>query len=74
VLPLAGLIDLAAERDQLNRPLAEADAEVARLSAKLADEQFRSKAPANVIARQEEMLAAARSRAEGLQARLNELG
>jgi valyl-tRNA synthetase len=74
VLPLAGLIDLAAEREKLTKQRAEAEAEAARLSAKLSDEQFRSKAPENVIARQEEMLAAARSRVEGLQARLNELG
>jgi valyl-tRNA synthetase len=74
VLPLAGLIDLDAERGKLTKRLAEAQAEVDRLSAKLGDEQFRAKAPEHVIARQEEMLAAARSRAEGLQARLNELG
>jgi valyl-tRNA synthetase len=74
VLPLAGLIDLAAEREKLTKQRAEAEAEAARLSAKLSDEQFRSKAPEKVIARQEEMLAAARSRVEGLQARLNELG
>jgi valyl-tRNA synthetase len=74
VLPLAGLIDLAAEREKLTKQRAEAEAEAARLSAKLSDEQFRSKAPEEVIARQEEMLAAARSRVEGLLARLNELG
>jgi valyl-tRNA synthetase len=73
VLPLAGLLDLDAEREKLTKQLTEARADIERLAARLSDEQFRSKAPANVIARQEEALAAARSRAEGLQARLAEL-
>ena len=73
VLPLAGLLDLDAEREKLTKQLTEARADIERLASRLSDEQFRSKAPANVIARQEEALAAARSRAEGLQARLAEL-
>jgi valyl-tRNA synthetase len=44
-----------------------------RLQGKLANEQFRSKAPADVVAREEEKLAAALSRAEGLRGRLAEL-
>jgi valyl-tRNA synthetase len=47
---------------------------VRRLSAKLGNEQFRSKAPAVVVAREEERLVAVRSRAEGLRGRLGELG
>jgi valyl-tRNA synthetase len=74
VLPLAGLIDLEAERSRLSTQLAEAENEVRRLESKLANEQFRSKAPAEVVAREEERLTAARSRAEGLRGRLSELG
>jgi len=74
VLPLAGLIDVEAERARLSGQLAEAENEVRRLEAKLADEQFRSKAPAEVVAREEEKLAAARARAERLRGRLAELG
>jgi valyl-tRNA synthetase len=73
VLPLAGLIDVDAERSRLSAQLAEAEGEVRRLEGKLANEQFRSKAPAEVVSREEEKLAATRSRAEGLRGRLAEL-
>jgi valyl-tRNA synthetase len=73
VVPLAGMIDLDAERTRLSSQVAEAEGEVRRLEAKLGNDQFRSKAPAEVVAREEERLAAARSRAEGLRQRLAEL-
>ncbi|MBI1885576.1 MAG: valine--tRNA ligase [Chloroflexi bacterium] len=72
-VPLAGLLDVEGERQRLSRQLAEAEAEVRRIEGKLADGQFRRKAPAAVVAREEERLAAARSRREGLSGRLAEL-
>ena len=74
VLPLAGMIDVESERSRLTAQLREAAGEVSRLEQKLGNEQFRSKAPAQVVAREEEKLAAARSRAEGLRGRLAGLG
>ncbi|MFB3094198.1 MAG: valine--tRNA ligase, partial [Dehalococcoidia bacterium] len=73
VLPLAGLIDVEAERARLSKQLAEAEAEVKRLEGKLANAAFREKAPAAVVAGEEEKLAAARARQEGLRQRLAEL-
>jgi valyl-tRNA synthetase len=73
VLPLAGLIDLDGERARLSKQLAEAEAEVKRLEGKLANAAFREKAPAAVVAREEEKLAATRARLEGLRQRLAEL-
>ena len=73
VLPLAGLLDIEAERARLRGQAAQAEAEVQRLEAKLANEQFRSRAPQEVVAKEEGKLAAARARLEGLQARLREL-
>jgi len=73
VVPLAGLFDLEAERARLGRQVDDAQAEVARLEAKLANEQFRTRAPAAVVGREEEKLAAARACLEGLRARLEEL-
>ena len=73
-LPLATLIDVDVERERLQAQLTEAESEVKRLQAKLANEQFRSKAPAPVVAREEEKLVGARGRAEGLRRRLAELG
>jgi valyl-tRNA synthetase len=72
-LPLAGLLDIEAERTKLTTQLAEAEADVKRLEAKLANQEFRSKAPEHVVAKEEERLAAAFSRAEGLRQRLREL-
>ena len=74
VVPLAGLIDTDAERAKLSKQLAEAEGEIKRLEGKLANEQFRSRAPAEVVAKEQEKLAAAESRAEGLRGRLAELG
>jgi valyl-tRNA synthetase len=54
--------------------MAEAEAEVGRLEAKLGNAAFREKAPATVVAKEEEKLAAARARLEGLRQRLAELG
>jgi len=73
VLPLAGMIDVESERSRLAAQLRTAEGEVDRLEQKLGNEQFRAKAPADVVAREEEKLAAARSRADGLRGRLGEL-
>jgi valyl-tRNA synthetase len=74
VLPLAGLIDLDAERDRTTKELQEAQSQVDRLSQKLGNAEFRSKAPTDVVARQEEILASAKSRLTALEQRLAELG
>jgi valyl-tRNA synthetase len=73
VLPLAGLLDIDAERARLHAQATEAEAEVERLAGKLANEQFRSRAPQEVVAKEEGKLAAAQARLDGLQARLREL-
>jgi valyl-tRNA synthetase len=72
-LPLAGLLDIEAERSKLTAQLREAEAEISRLEAKLANEEFRSKAPANVVAKEKERLVAAGARVDGLRLRLREL-
>jgi valyl-tRNA synthetase len=73
VLPLAGMIDVEAERSRLSTQLEEAENEVQRLEGKLSNEEFRSKAPAEVVRREGEKLSAARSREAGLRGRLAEL-
>jgi len=74
VLPLGGMVDLDAERMRLAKQVAEAEAEVGRLEAKLGDEQFKSRAPAQVVAKEEERLATARGRLGGLRESLAEVG
>jgi valyl-tRNA synthetase len=52
-VPLEGLVDVAAERIRLARELQRAEEELARLEARLAREDFRQRAPAEVVAREE---------------------
>ncbi len=73
-LPLAGLVDLAAERARLQEALRAAEAEVARVQAKLANPAFAQKAPPAVVEKERQRLARATEEAERLRARLGELG
>ena len=72
-LPLAGMIDLAAERARVRKELEAVAADVVRREAKLANEGFTAKAPAAVIARERDGLVTARAALEKLQVRLSEL-
>jgi valyl-tRNA synthetase len=72
-LPLAGLIDLAAERARLTKELEQAEGDVARREAKLSNEGFVGKAPANVVQRERDSLEAARAALAALRGRLAEL-
>ncbi len=51
---LAGLIDVDAELDRLAREAEKARADLARVEGKLANEQFTSRAPAEVVAKERE--------------------
>jgi valyl-tRNA synthetase len=74
VLPMGGMFDLEAERQRLEKQIAAAEAEVERLQGKLTNEEFLAKAPAAVVEREREKLAAAQARLAGLRERLTELG
>jgi valyl-tRNA synthetase len=50
---LAGVVDVGAERQRLGRELRKVDDELARTETKLAREDFRLRAPAEVVAREE---------------------
>ena len=73
ILPMAGLFDIAAERQRLNKQLAASESEVERLQGRLADESFLAKAPPPVVQKEREKLEAARARSAGLRQRLAEL-
>jgi valyl-tRNA synthetase len=72
-LPLAGLVDLEAERARLEKELAEVEARIARSEALLAGE-FAQKAPAAVVAREREKLEDLRAARQQLEERLARLG
>lgn len=56
-IPLAGVLDFDAERERLGKALSQALIEVDRLSAKLSNVGFRTKAPVEVVEEQERKLA-----------------
>jgi valyl-tRNA synthetase len=68
-LPLAGAVDLAQERERLQKELAETEAQIKRLSGLLAG-PFAQRAPAAVVAKEQEKLAGYEAEAAQLRGRL----
>jgi len=69
-LPLAGLVDLEAERARLEKELTESQSQVERLE-KLLASPFAQKAPPDVVAKEREKLAAYQETAERLKQQLD---
>ena len=74
VLPLEGLIDLAAERTRLSKDRDKLIADAKKISQKLANADFVSRAPEEVVAENRERLQAAELEIARLQAALDRLG
>ena len=72
-LPLAGLIDVEKETARLTKERDNLEKEIARLSGKLANEGFTSKAPAAVVAAEREKLAGYEEKIALLRTRLADL-
>ena len=72
-LPLAGLVDLEREQARLSKELADVEADIARAAGLLANERFVAKAPAEVVQKERDKLAAAEERKAALAARLEML-
>ncbi len=68
-LPLAGMVDIDAERARLSKELAEAQSQIERLE-RLLGSDFAKKAPAPVVAKEREKLSAYKETAEKLKAQL----
>ena len=73
LIPLAGVIDVKARRAKLEKDLAKVEAEIKSLSARLANQNFVSKAAPEVVQGAREALAEAQKQAEILRDRLNQL-
>ena len=74
VVPLAGVVNLEAERRRLGDELAGAEEHSQRLSARLDDARFTSRAPAEVVERERHRLEELQQRQATLQTLLNDLG
>ena len=68
VLPLAGVIDVDAEKKRLEREVQKTLGEIAKIDKKLGDDRFLSKAPAHVIEEQRRR----RAESEQTQAKLSD--
>jgi valyl-tRNA synthetase len=74
ILPLVGLVDLDAERKRLRNELDKQAQQIAGLENKLANEGFRNKAPAEVVAKEQQRLQELRVTQTKLQDTLARLG
>jgi valyl-tRNA synthetase len=70
LVPMAGLIDAAAEAERLGKLLARAQADLTKVRARLANESFAANAPAAVVAAERERVAELERTAAGLTAQL----
>jgi valyl-tRNA synthetase len=73
-LPLAGMVDLDAERSRLEKELVQAQEEQKRANASLQNEAFVSRAPAQVVDQQRNRLRVSTEQIEVLTRRLAQLG
>ena len=73
MLPLAGVLDIAAERARLAKELEDCTANVERVSALLESPDFSTRAPEDVVEREQERLRSLKERRERLREVLSEL-
>ena len=73
-LPLAGMVDLDAERQRLRGEIEQVEEEIARAGSLLANENFVQRAPAEVVDRHRQRLTDLQERLALLQSRLADLG
>jgi valyl-tRNA synthetase len=73
LIPLAGLIDLDAERQRLEREIRRVQGEIARCEGKLGKDTFVANAPAAVVAQERQRLADFSTTLAALEAQLAQL-
>ncbi|HJR71835.1 MAG TPA: valine--tRNA ligase [Gammaproteobacteria bacterium] len=73
LVPLAGLIDVDAERDRLGKQLARAHDDLGKVQKKLANQNFVANAPADVVAKENARVAELTQRASQLEQQLARL-
>jgi valyl-tRNA synthetase len=73
-LPLAGLVDLDAERQRLQKEIANVVGQIERIEKLLSNQGFVAKAPAEVVQREQDKLAELRTRRGQLEGSLRDIG
>ncbi|MBM3149701.1 MAG: class I tRNA ligase family protein, partial [Chloroflexi bacterium] len=74
VLPLAGMVDVAAERKRLGKEIEGMQGEIVRLTQRLGDRAFTSKAPAAVVEKERNKLETLKDKLQRLQQEMGQLG
>ncbi|MFA5400093.1 MAG: valine--tRNA ligase [Dehalococcoidia bacterium] len=74
VIPLEGMVDIEAEKARLSKEMAVLEREIARLTQRLEDAQFTSKAPAAVIEKERARLREYTDKLARMKAELQQLG
>jgi valyl-tRNA synthetase len=72
-LPLKGVIDLGAERARLAKEIAKAEADIARVDAKLGNANFVARAPEEVVEQEKEKREEAQGRRQKIVEALDRL-
>jgi valyl-tRNA synthetase len=72
-LPLAQMIDVAAERERLGKEQKDVNAQIERIT-QLLGSDFAAKAPANVVQKERDKLADFQTKAEKLREQIERLG
>ena len=73
MLPLAGVVDVSAEKERLGKELAECSGNLSRVQELLSNPQFSAKAPEDVVEREQERLRSLQERQERLRESLAQL-
>jgi valyl-tRNA synthetase len=70
VVPIASMVEIAVEREKIQKEIVQLEADINRLEARLSDEAFLSKAPPVVVAKERERLSERKERAARLKQQL----
>jgi valyl-tRNA synthetase len=73
LVPMAGLIDVDAEKARISKEVEKTEKELARIEGKLSNEKFVSKAPEAVVAKEKEKADALKGKLADLQAQVEQL-
>ncbi len=73
LIPMAGLIDIDAERERLNKEIESNQGFISKLEAKLSNENFVSRAPEQVVAHERQKLAETQNKLKSLTEQLEKL-
>jgi valyl-tRNA synthetase len=73
LIPMAGLIDVEEEKARLTKDISKREQEIARIEAKLGNENFTSRAPAAVVDKERKKLEEARRALQSLQEQLQRI-